>query len=126
MVIGRNFILPAQEVDIAHRSAAGLAVHRLSEAASGQAPYLLIGLVVLAWALLIRLAPFPTVATTRHADGLDESPQAFGSVLRLPRVRFGVVAQFFYVGAQVGIWSFLIRYVEPAMRVRPPGRAPPI
>jgi FHS family L-fucose permease-like MFS transporter len=25
---------------------------------------------------------------------------------------FGVVAQFFYVGAQVGVWSFMIRYAQ--------------
>ena len=28
---------------------------------------------------------------------------------------FGVAAQFFYVGAQVGVWSFLIRYAQVAM-----------
>jgi FHS family L-fucose permease-like MFS transporter len=27
----------------------------------------------------------------------------------------GVLAQFFYVGAQVGVWSFLIRYVETVL-----------
>lgn len=33
----------------------------------------------------------------------------------MPRVLAGVVAQFFYIGAQVGIWSFLIRYSEVAV-----------
>jgi FHS family L-fucose permease-like MFS transporter len=25
---------------------------------------------------------------------------------------FGVAAQFFYVGAQVGVWSYMIRYAQ--------------
>jgi FHS family L-fucose permease-like MFS transporter len=32
-------------------------------------------------------------------------------LLRLPHYFSGVVAQFFYVGAQIGVWSFTIRYV---------------
>lgn len=80
-----------------------------------QIPYLTIGLGVLFWALLIRLTPFPAVATD-HDDA--EGPGAAGdllAVLRRGRVQLGIVAQFFYVGAQVGIWSFLIRYAEVAM-----------
>ena len=34
------------------------------------------------------------------------------SLLRNSRFVLAVVAQFFYVGAQVGIWSYLIRYVQ--------------
>jgi hypothetical protein len=29
-----------------------------------------------------------------------------------PAFVFGVVAQFFYVGAQVGVWSYMIRYAQ--------------
>ena len=35
----------------------------------------------------------------------------FGRLLRNKQYRRGVIAQFFYVGAQIGIWSFTIRIV---------------
>ena len=37
---------------------------------------------------------------------------AIRELLRRRRFLFGVAAQFFYVGAQVGIWSFMIRYAQ--------------
>lgn len=35
-----------------------------------------------------------------------------GNLLHVPHFVWAVIAQFFYVGAQVGTWSFLIQYVE--------------
>ncbi|PRD46287.1 L-fucose:H+ symporter permease [Sphingobacterium haloxyli] len=37
--------------------------------------------------------------------------QAFSRLFKNRNYIFGVVAQFFYVGAQIGVWSFTIRYV---------------
>jgi FHS family L-fucose permease-like MFS transporter len=37
---------------------------------------------------------------------------AIRELLARRRFLFGVAAQFFYVGAQVGIWSFMIRYAQ--------------
>lgn len=114
VLIGRRFILAESTVP-APLSSAVEATQRATQAASVQMPYLLIGLGVIAWAILIRLTPFPAVAT--DADAIEDSAAAaaFGSVIRTPRVMFGVAAQFFYVGAQVGVWSFLIRYAEIAL-----------
>src|SRR5678810_1309871 len=36
-------------------------------------------------------------------------------VLRHPHVRWAVIAQFFYVGAQVGVGSFFIRFSKQVM-----------
>jgi FHS family L-fucose permease-like MFS transporter len=71
-----------------------------------------IGIGVLLWALLIAFTPFPESAT-RHGrgealGGLGRFRELFGK----PRYLFGVFAQFCYVGAQVGIWSFTIRYLQ--------------
>ena len=75
-------------------------------------PYSIIALVVLIWALFLARTPFPAVATEeREAHTLSD----FGALLRRPRYLFGVFAQFAYVGAQVGVWSFLIRYVGSAL-----------
>ncbi|MBJ7375629.1 MAG: L-fucose:H+ symporter permease [Sphingobium sp.] len=80
-------------------------------AAAVQLPYLGIALVVLVWAAVLTFTRFPRAAT--QADGSGGSALAgYGALLRRPRYMAGVAAQFFYVGAQVGIWSYLIRYAE--------------
>lgn len=71
-------------------------------------PYLILGGVVLFWAVLIALTPFP------HA-GLDFSREsrthdASKPLWKRKHFAFSVVAQFLYVGAQVGTWSFFIAY----------------
>ncbi|MCF5679414.1 L-fucose:H+ symporter permease, partial [Pseudomonas syringae] len=45
-----------------------------------------------------------TVSEPRASIG-----QSLGRLRRNPRFCFGVLAQFLYVGAQVGVWSFTIR-----------------
>lgn len=71
-------------------------------------PYIFIGLVVLMMLALIYFYPMPKNGdTTTQGAG-------FGATLRrifaLPRYREGVVAQFFYVGAQIMCWTFIIQY----------------
>ena len=73
-------------------------------------PYLILGGVVLFWALLIARTPFPHV-------GLDYSQTTLAKDHSRPlwkRKHFvgAVLAQFLYVGAQVGTASYLIQYVQ--------------
>ncbi|MBV9269291.1 MAG: L-fucose:H+ symporter permease, partial [Acidobacteriaceae bacterium] len=75
------------------------------------APYLGLGTVVLIWAVLIMRTRFPKVGD----EAADESQRDHGALANLftyPHFLFAVVAQFFYVGAQVGTWSYFISYVE--------------
>jgi FHS family L-fucose permease-like MFS transporter len=75
-------------------------------------PYSIIALVVLLWAFLLAGTRFPAVVTEeREAHPLSD----FGALLSRPLYLFGVLAQFAYVGAQVGVWSFTIRYVGSAL-----------
>lgn len=116
--IGSQFILSGithSPAEIAAMTPGALATWRAGEAAAVQLPYLLIGLSVLAWAMLIRVTPFPPVAIARDVDEGVGALDDFRALLRIPQVMLGVVAQFFYVGAQVGVWSFLIRYSEVAV-----------
>jgi FHS family L-fucose permease-like MFS transporter len=76
------------------------------EASSVQLPYLLIGLVVLAVALLLWRVPLPEIVETDEA----ESEEGGKSLWRQKNLLLGVGAQFFYVGAQVCIASFFIRF----------------
>ncbi|MEG3164372.1 L-fucose:H+ symporter permease [Sphingomonas sp. PB2P19] len=90
----------------------------VSEARSVQLPYLAIAGVVLIWAALLAMTRLPDAAVvpTVHAPGEQGATLAgFAALLRRPRFLAGVAAQFFYVGAQVGIWSYLIRYVDAAL-----------
>ena len=75
------------------------------EAASVEVPFLLIGLVVLVVALLIWRTPLPDIA-----DEVDTTEQTKGSIVTEKNLILGVIAQFFYVGAQVCISSFFIRF----------------
>ncbi len=73
-------------------------------------PYLVIGAVVLIWAVLIARTPFP------HT-GLDYSRATLAKdhtrpVWKRRHFVWSVLAQFLYVGAQVGTWSYLISYVQ--------------
>ena len=73
--------------------------------------YMILGLLVLLWALLIARTPFPAIAGARSAD--DKEPKgSYGALLRYPHFMGAVFAQFCYVGAQVGTWSYFIQYVQ--------------
>jgi MFS transporter, FHS family, L-fucose permease len=111
--IGRTFILSGIEYSpqqLQAMSPQAIAAWHGREAAGAETPYIVIGIGVLIWAVLIALARFPA-PTTKHAEGLGNIGR-FGELLRRGRYMFGVFAQFCYVGAQVGIWSYTIRYVQ--------------
>jgi MFS transporter, FHS family, L-fucose permease len=74
-------------------------------------PYLALGCVVLLWAFLIFRTPFPAVAAAHSAAG-EEPRGSYRELLRYPHFLFAVLAQFCYVGAQVGTWSYFIQYVQ--------------
>ena len=117
VVIGSQFILSGVTLtpdQVAAMTPAALAAHNAAEAAAVQMPYLLIALVVLGWGLLIRFTRFPAIATESDVDEGVGAIDDFRALLGNRRVMLGVVAQFFYVGAQVGVWSFLIRYAQVA------------
>lgn len=70
-------------------------------------PYLAIGAVVVLMMVLIALVSMP-----RNGD--KQRTTAFLPTLRrifsVPKYREGVIAQFFYVGAQIMSWTFIIQY----------------
>jgi FHS family L-fucose permease-like MFS transporter len=113
VLIGSTFILSGIELtqaETAAMSPAALESYYRTEALAVQGPYIIIGLFVLVWAALVLITRFPPAATERGegAGSLDDYQALLGDRPYLA----GVLAQFFYVGAQVGIWSFLIRYAQ--------------
>jgi FHS family L-fucose permease-like MFS transporter len=76
-------------------------------------PYLVIGLVAIAWAIIIWRTQFPAIPS-EHESSAGERGH-FRDLLRHPHFILAVVAQFFYVGAQVGTWSYFIQYVQESV-----------
>ena len=70
-------------------------------------PYLAIGAVVVLMMVLIAIVSMP-----RNGD--KQRTTAFLPTIRrifsVPKYREGVIAQFFYVGAQIMCWTFIIQY----------------
>ncbi|MDE2112554.1 MAG: L-fucose:H+ symporter permease [Alphaproteobacteria bacterium] len=115
-LIGRQFILsgidytPAQLTAMPHVQ---VVRYYASESHAVQGPYLVLGAFVLFWMLLVLGVRFPSVAAAHIKDEEAISlRESFMRLLKRGHYLFGVVAQFFYVGAQVGVWSFMIRYAE--------------
>jgi MFS transporter, FHS family, L-fucose permease len=73
-------------------------------------PYLVLGAVAVVVGLLILRTRFPAIHSEHEADQGDHGH--FRELFRYPHFLFAVVAQFMYVGTQVGTWSYFIQYVE--------------
>lgn len=103
---GGRFILsgeaPSEEALTAMAPAA-LDAFLAQEALAVRVPYLIIALVVLLAAVLFLRVPLPTIHAHDAADPA-EKPRT------MRRLWAAVAAQFCYVGAQVGVGSFFIRF----------------
>ena len=118
ILIGREFILSGHEPsaeELAVMGAAQLEQFYQTESQAVQGPYLLLGVTVLVWALLVAATKFPAIATQSVKDAGAGSWRDYRELLGRRVFLLGVLAQFFYVGAQVCIWSFLIRYGQEAV-----------
>jgi len=73
-------------------------------------PYLFVSAAVFIWALLILRTKFPSI-TSEHEDQTGNRGR-FRDLLGNSNLLLAVVAQFMYVGAQVGTWSYFIQYVQ--------------
>ena len=85
------------------------------EAALVKGPYigLVIFLTVLAGTFaLLRLPEVEGLTDTKQTDPLSTAPAVRRNALQFPHLVLGVVAIFAYVGVEVGLGSFLIRYGE--------------
>ena len=70
-------------------------------------PYIVIGIVIIMMFILIAAVRMPKNADSNKT--IDFFP-TLKRIFSLPRYREGVVAQFFYVGAQIMCWTFIVHY----------------
>jgi FHS family L-fucose permease-like MFS transporter len=115
-IIGGKFILSGVEhtkEELNQMAANGtLNAYLQSEADTVKIPYLIIAAVVVIVTIGFLLTKLPEVKESAAAD----AHTGFSlRVLRHPHVMWAVIAQFFYVGAQVGVGSFFIRFSKQVM-----------
>jgi FHS family L-fucose permease-like MFS transporter len=114
-VIGGRFILSGIEHSREKLNAMTpdqLNTYLQSEASTVNMPYLIIAGVVTLVAILFFLVKLPEV---KESDSMDTHTGFSLKVLRHSHVRWAVIAQLFYVGAQVGVGSFFIRFSKQVM-----------
>src|SRR3546814_856694 len=106
--------------ELAAMSPAELTAYRVSEAQMVQMPYLTLAGIVICIGIAIALVRLPRISHDRASAG---TLPGLRSVLREPALAGAVIAQFFYVGAQVGVWSFFIDFVKELSPAPPEGTA---
>jgi FHS family L-fucose permease-like MFS transporter len=75
-------------------------------------PYLALGAVALVLAVILMCTKFPKIANEQEVENPGEDHGRISNLLGNPRFLMAVAAQFMYVGAQVGTWSYFIQYVQ--------------
>lgn len=115
MLIARNLILaklnPATEAEriaLGEVNPEALAVMQKADLDVVSGPYLMLGIVVFVFFLVFLIAKLP-------ATGEKSTTSAMSSFKRLMangRYVRSVIAQAFYVGVQIMVWTFIIHYAE--------------
>lgn len=118
MFIASKLILSSLESDLRDESgnlifdtlsAAEKAVIRTNDLAVIRDPYVILGFVVIVMLIVIAVAKMP------KRESADHEIHPWHSAKRLFRnkiYREGVIAQVFYVGAQIMCWTFIIQYAD--------------
>lgn len=118
VLVGTTFIFSGVELgpsQIAELKASGrYAAVLQAETMRVIIPYLVLGALVFLWAFLIARTKFPVLSgeSDHTAGDRSEAGGHFSQLLSNGRFLQAVFAQFLYVGAQVGTWSYFIQYVQ--------------
>jgi FHS family L-fucose permease-like MFS transporter len=111
-IIGTVFILSGKEYtkdQLAAMTATNRASYLLNEASSVKVPYIILACILVAVALLFYFSNLPEIKNTSKEETTGGN---FFGALRHKHLAWSVVAQFFYVGAQVCVTSFFIRMAK--------------
>lgn len=114
VLIGTIFILSGIEMNPAQihalQSAHTYSRYLQMETLRVVRPYLALGAIALIWAFAILRTQFPGLSETNEST--ISMRAGFSALRHHPHTLFAVVAQFLYVGAQVGTWSYFIQYIQ--------------
>ena len=85
---------------------AGIRVHDLAEIRN---PYVMLGIVVLVMFIIIAIKKMPQTSANVQQDSASATlKRLWNNTI----YREGVVAQIFYVAAQIMVWTFIIQYAD--------------
>lgn len=112
IVLSQVFILSHLSANKNEMTDVQLQAAQHSELSAVTVTYMFVGVVLLA--LLLGIVFYKKMPVTK-----EKSTLSFGktvkTLIKRKHYSMGVVAQFFYVGAQIGVWSYTIRYVMLAL-----------
>lgn len=77
-------------------------------------PYLIVGVVLVVIWLLIAFTKMPFV---KESDKNVHFAATTKRLLKNPNYVFAVIAQFFYVGAQIAVWTYTVYYVPDQLGI---------
>jgi len=116
MFVASKFILVALDSD--KRNEAGelifntldeaqKAIIRTSDLAIIRNPYVILGFVVIAMLILIAVTKMPK---RNKSENYSSASSSFSRLFKNGKYKEGVLAQLFYVAAQIMCWTFIIQY----------------
>jgi len=113
-LIGAAFILSPLEYSagqLARMAPAEIEAYRAAVISTVKLPYLVIAAIFLSVAVLISFSRLPEPGAKENS-ATRLTTREFREIFRCGHLVKGVAAQFFYVGAQVGVASFIIRFAQ--------------
>ena len=115
VLLAAVFILPNLHDPVNMASLTPEQIHtiRAGELGAVMGPYLALGFVLIAIALVIAFNKSPKPVEEFPTGEFEGSP--FKILISNKRYVFGVVAQFFNVAAQVCTWTYIIQYTQQAL-----------
>lgn len=118
LIVAQKFILAALKSDdllsdgtqvYATLGEKSKAVVRTQDLAVIRNPYVILGIVVIGFFIIIALMKMPQNA---HQEGKVKIGESIRRLFRSKKFVGGVIAQAFYVGAQIMCWTYLYQYAE--------------
>ena len=116
-IIGAKFILSGIEhskEELALMSPQQLSNYLSFEAGTVKIPYMVIAGIVFLVVILFFVTKIPEI---KEEGTVDEGHSFSLAIFKHAHVTWAVIAQFFYVGAQVGVGSFFIRFSKFVMNM---------
>jgi FHS family L-fucose permease-like MFS transporter len=110
--VGKTFILSGTEYSkdrLAAMTETSRAAYFMQEASAVKMPYLILAIILIAVAVLFFFSHLPEI---KNVSKEETTGGKFFGALRHRHLSWSVVAQFFYVGAQVCVTSFFIRMAK--------------
>lgn len=118
LIVAQNFILNALRSDDLDEGGNPIystlpedarEVIRTSDLEVIRDPYIILGSVVILFFVLIRLVKMPK---NEHKESRVVMGESIRRLFQHPRFYRGVIAQAFYVGAQIMCWTYIYQYAE--------------